>query len=194
MSEMLSESFATGINNGFEALSTLDTNHDNKIDNRDSSYNQLRVWVDANHDGITDQGELKTLSELGVVSIGTSHIVTDGEVLEGNNIQAKGTYSLADGQNRLAYSIGFIAEPDGHEWQLDGDGWKMSDEGGFKSFVIGDDAGAKIDATVEGVTNIYGGGGNDELIGNEGSNWLIGAVVCVCGVCDYYVRFLWDRV
>ena len=67
---------------GFEALSNLDDNNadgsgstqgDGMIDSRDSEFKNLRVWIDADHDGITDEGELKTLEELGISSISLDH-------------------------------------------------------------------------------------------------------------------------
>ena len=54
---------------GFEALAELDDNGDGVIDHNDTVWNDLRVWIDANHNGISDSGELKTLNELGVVNI-----------------------------------------------------------------------------------------------------------------------------
>lgn len=53
---------------GFEALAELDNNNDGCIDAEDSAWTSLRVWIDSNHDGIS-QGELKTLDDLGIVSI-----------------------------------------------------------------------------------------------------------------------------
>lgn len=59
--------------NGFEALAELDSNQDGKIDSQDAAYNLLKVWQDSNSDGITDDGELKTLVEAGIVSISTKY-------------------------------------------------------------------------------------------------------------------------
>lgn len=52
-----------------DALLALDKNHDGVIDKNDSAYNALSAWIDTNQDGITDNGELHSLSELGVTSI-----------------------------------------------------------------------------------------------------------------------------
>ena len=54
---------------GFAELGLLDTNHDRIIDAKDAEFDRLQVWVDANGDGLTDAGELKTLAELGLTSI-----------------------------------------------------------------------------------------------------------------------------
>jgi hypothetical protein len=39
------------------------------IDPHDSVYEHLRIWIDANHDGISQPHELHTLRELGVFKI-----------------------------------------------------------------------------------------------------------------------------
>jgi Ca2+-binding RTX toxin-like protein len=55
--------------NGFDALSELDSNSDGKIDASDAKFADLRAWIDADEDGLTDTGELKSLSEVGIESI-----------------------------------------------------------------------------------------------------------------------------
>lgn len=54
---------------GFAALTALDSNADNKITSADVKWSKLRVWVDADGDGVTDSGELKTLGTLGITRI-----------------------------------------------------------------------------------------------------------------------------
>ena len=55
--------------NGFGALAQYDWNGDGIIDDRDPVYSLLRIWIDANHDGICQPEEMHTLPELSVVSI-----------------------------------------------------------------------------------------------------------------------------
>lgn len=62
---------------GFEALADLDDNVDEEtgkvgdgiIDEKDSAFSELRVWIDENGNGISEHDELKKLSELDIKSI-----------------------------------------------------------------------------------------------------------------------------
>jgi hypothetical protein len=56
-----SEQQASNDRNAFESLRKLDSNGDNVLDARDPGWSKLRLWTDANHDGISQKNELTIL-------------------------------------------------------------------------------------------------------------------------------------
>jgi hypothetical protein len=59
---------------GFKALAQYDGpkfggNGDGVIDAKDAIYSRLLIWVDRNHNGVADPGELMTLKQAGIKSI-----------------------------------------------------------------------------------------------------------------------------
>ncbi|MBQ7568305.1 hypothetical protein IJT17_05810 [bacterium] len=62
---------ANGYSNGYDELASLDGNGDGRLEG--AELDGLMVWRDANCNGIADAGELTSLADLGITSIGTSH-------------------------------------------------------------------------------------------------------------------------
>ena len=93
-----SELFGNATQGGFDMLATLDGNLDGVINASDAVYATLKVWQDFNQDGITDAGELKTLADLGIVSISLATTVPAEPTAVGSNqIAREGTFTLAGG-------------------------------------------------------------------------------------------------
>jgi hypothetical protein len=57
---------------GFAQLAAYDSNGDGKVDASDTHFADIKVWQDANQNGKTDAGELKSLAEVGIASISTT--------------------------------------------------------------------------------------------------------------------------
>jgi len=93
----------TKARDGFEALADLDENGDGIVDAADSGFASLKVWQDLNADGVTDQGELKSLSELGIESLSVQARV-DVSVDNGNVVALTASFTNADG------SVGTLAD------------------------------------------------------------------------------------
>ena len=93
--------------NGFQALADLDSNADGKIDINDTAYSQLKIWQDADGDGYTSEGELKTLDELGIASINTGY--TNSTLVDSNGNEHKqiSTFTWNDGTTNAAEDVWF---------------------------------------------------------------------------------------
>jgi hypothetical protein len=65
--------------------------------NLDTSYTQLRVWGDLNQDGISQAGELQTLAQTGIASIGVGGTTTNVNLGNGNTQIASGSITRTNG-------------------------------------------------------------------------------------------------
>ncbi|CAG0968358.1 Mbeg1-like protein [Geobacter sp.] len=99
-----SEVFGKSTINGFDELKQLDANTDGVMDTNDSMFAALQVWQDLNSNGITDAGELKTLSDAGISSINLTYAesATDSN---GNLISQTGAFTRTDGTQGVAADV-----------------------------------------------------------------------------------------
>jgi T1SS-143 domain-containing protein len=105
---------------GIAALASLDGNHDGVIDGQDQAFGDLVVWQDANHNGVSETGELAKLGDLGITSISLS-TTQGGAPIDGQHIAGSGSFTYADGSTGtfvevdLDASLGKAsAQPDSH--------------------------------------------------------------------------------
>lgn len=89
---------------GFEELATYDSNNDGQIDSSDAIWTSLRIWRDLNEDGITDTGELQSLSTNGIASFGLDYTTVNFTASE-NLIHEQGAYETTDGAQRLLVDV-----------------------------------------------------------------------------------------
>ena len=105
--------------NGFAALAAYDDpnkggNGDGMIDARDAVFSLLRLWIDANHDGISQPEELHTLPSLGVNSVSLNYKRDDKKDDYGNAFRYR-TRVNPEGHTdvgKKAYDIFFVVETD----------------------------------------------------------------------------------
>src|SRR5205814_4521297 len=70
--------------NGFIALAELDDNHDEMIDENDAVWQELLLWVDANHDGISQPAEIAPVRGSTLAGIGLHYHWTGRRDVSGN--------------------------------------------------------------------------------------------------------------
>ncbi|MBU0801598.1 MAG: hypothetical protein KKA05_11445, partial [Alphaproteobacteria bacterium] len=101
---------------GYAELAALDDNNDGVVDANDTAFSSLKIWRDANGNGITDTGELKTLAEWNITSINAN--ATDTTPQQGNKyaIFATGEYTKSDGSTGLAGELLFANSMHNTKW------------------------------------------------------------------------------
>lgn len=93
--------------NGFLALQLLDGNADGYIRDDDAVFSSLRIWVDANHDGISQEGELTTLAQHGIASIDLDYRESRRKDRYGNELRFRSRVRLEDGSQTDAIDVFF---------------------------------------------------------------------------------------
>jgi Ca2+-binding RTX toxin-like protein len=96
---------------GFAALADLDSNHDGVINSSDTAWSNLRMWVDSNGNGVTDAGEIETLSTAGIASISLTTTNTNTTDANGNYHGKTASYSLVGGGTREVDDISYAVSP-----------------------------------------------------------------------------------
>ncbi len=100
--------------NGFEALAVFDDslsggNEDGFIDEDDAIFSDLQVWIDANHNGISEADELLPLSEANVEAIDLSYRSVSRTDSHGNEFRFASNVEMTRGR-RIAWDVFFRQE------------------------------------------------------------------------------------
>ena len=91
--------FGTSTMTDLEAIAAkYDSDGNGKLDASDDAYGKFGVWIDGDLDGVSDDGEFVSLSDLGIVSIdlvsdGIQSVAADGDV----TVFGKSAFTWADG-------------------------------------------------------------------------------------------------
>jgi 20S proteasome alpha/beta subunit len=98
--------WAPGTTSDMQALQQVfDTNHNGELDPGDALWSDFRVWQDANGNGISDPGEVKTLDQLAITSINLNPTGPAQQFADGSAIQGLSTYTLANGTTGVAADV-----------------------------------------------------------------------------------------
>ncbi|HEX8399822.1 MAG TPA: hypothetical protein VF644_20500 [Pyrinomonadaceae bacterium] len=104
--------------NGFLALAVYDKtqnggNNDGVIDSGDTVFANLRLWQDANHNGVSEASELKTLSELGLAKLEFDYKESKRTDEFGNRFRYRAKVKDAQGNQvgRWAWDVYLLSKP-----------------------------------------------------------------------------------
>jgi Ca2+-binding RTX toxin-like protein len=163
-----------GGRSGFASLALLDQNGDGRIDATDAAYADLRIWQDADGDGITDAGELAGLADHGIVSIGLASVAAYAG-RNGNVMLTEAEVTLTGGQTRTIAEVAL---------GYDGLGTRAVDQGTgdiVREYETGrllqemDPAQAATAVAAAGTAVLIGTGFDDQLSAGSDGAWLDGA-------------------
>lgn len=97
--------------NGFTALAVHDLNNDGRIDAADPVWARLLLWVDADHDGISQSEELSRIDGSRVVALETAYTGTNRRDRYGNELRFRSTAHMQRTGPEPYFDIFFTAEP-----------------------------------------------------------------------------------
>jgi hypothetical protein len=118
---------APGTTSDLQAATQLfDSNHDGKLDEQDQRWAEFKVWQDLDQDGVSDDGEMRTLADLGITSIdlGGIPVVADSGTIGpyDNVISQLASFIRADGTMGQVGDVGFLYSAYGWREVADGSG------------------------------------------------------------------------
>jgi VCBS repeat-containing protein len=178
--------FKPGAQTDLEGLSAFDTNRDGVFSALDEKWSQFGIWQDANSNGITDTGELRSLSSMGISQIA---LTSDGQfqVIDGQSVHGVGQVTRSDGST---LQIADVTLRYSNETQLGSGGTALlprtergtvfngtSDKDlvfgtlGSDSFVLGDGDDVVVDDA--GDDQIDAGSGNDMVFTGLGNDVVL---------------------
>jgi VCBS repeat-containing protein len=170
-----------GFAHSLDALASLDSTGDGVLDANDVAFGALRVWVDANSNGITDAGELLSLSDLGITAINLATIAGSGAI-DGQNVLANGSFSYADGTTGNFAAVELTETVNTRVFNGQGTEDVIGTAGDDLLFAGG--LGNAMSAEA-GNDVLYSGAGNDRLSGGDGGDRFVLASSGADTITDY---------
>jgi hypothetical protein len=103
---------------GLTDLAAYDSNGDGKVDAAEAATAGVKIWVDADYDGVTDAGELKSFEDAGIASISTARTAANVTVND-SRISGTGTFTWTDGTTFGASEVILRASNYDTQWRGD---------------------------------------------------------------------------
>jgi hypothetical protein len=104
------ELFGGAIGAGFAKLAALDTNKDGIIDAKDSDFPKLQIWTDLNQNGVTNPGELKSLTDSAVASLNLGYTNDFKTINNGNLFGETSTAKTTNGKSLSIVDVYYPTE------------------------------------------------------------------------------------
>jgi 20S proteasome alpha/beta subunit len=104
--EIVFTQWSPGATSDMAALrEVFDTNHNGTLDQGDARWSEFRIWQDANGDGISQSGEVKTLDALGIASIGLDPAGPSQGFSDGSSIRGLASFTRTNGTTGAAGDV-----------------------------------------------------------------------------------------
>ncbi|HEX6083095.1 MAG TPA: hypothetical protein VF266_01130 [Thermoanaerobaculia bacterium] len=91
--------------NGFVALAECDENHDGVVDSGDIAWEQLLLWTDRNHDGMSTGDELQPIATSAVSALETEYLAIGRRDQWGNAYRFSARLRTATGSGEKYYDV-----------------------------------------------------------------------------------------
>lgn len=101
-----SELFGTIDTDGFSVLSLLDSNSDGVIDSSDDDFDDLKIWIDVNENGISEATELQSLTDANIVSINLNATQVSYDI-SGNSVTHTSTVTMSNSTTKAIVDAWF---------------------------------------------------------------------------------------
>ncbi len=102
-------------------LAALDTNKDGFVSSADSGWAALRLWKDANGDGVSQADELYTLASQGVGKLGVAHTTETDKTIAGNVVDWQANWYTTGGALGGKYGDVLFETNDEDSWYVGSD-------------------------------------------------------------------------
>ncbi len=112
ISEMSFFADKEGAKSDLDGLTAFDSNHDGKLNAQDAGFAEFKLWKDANRDGVTDAGELVSLTDAGISEISLTAHAVDRDWKVGENIVVNTTtFRRTDGSVGTVGDVALAFKP-----------------------------------------------------------------------------------